>query len=82
MVDTRCEDDRSHIRALTISGLVKDIDDTQKLEKVRRLMLDRHPQLADLIHQSDVFLICIHVDSFQLLDGIHQSYHVKPPHKK
>lgn len=82
MVDTRSEDERTRIRALTISGLATDIDDTQKLEDVRHQMLARHPQFADFIHQPDVALICVRVHDFQLLDGIHQSYHVNLPQKK
>ncbi len=77
MVDTRCENDRPNICALTISGSTTEMDDAAKVEGVRRQLLVRHPHLANLIDQPDVAWICVHVSAFQLLEGVTRSYHAR-----
>lgn len=76
MVDTRSENDRSRVHALSISGLAAEIEDCQVRENVRHQMLARHPHLADLIQQPDVSWLCVRVHNFQLLVGVHDSFHV------
>lgn len=76
MVDTRSENDRSRVHALSISGLATEIEDCKLREKVRHQMMARHPHLADLIQQPDVSWFCVRVHNFQLLVGVHESFYV------
>ena len=78
MIDSRTHNERSGIRALTVTGTASQIEDPEMLACVRDRMLARHPHLSELIHQPDVAWICVHVSHFQLLDGVHRSYHVAP----
>jgi nitroimidazol reductase NimA-like FMN-containing flavoprotein (pyridoxamine 5'-phosphate oxidase superfamily) len=77
MVDTRDENERNHIRALTISGRAEEIEETRAVQAVRRHMLARHPHLSAFTRQPDTAWICVRVDAFQLLDGIDRAYNVR-----
>lgn len=76
MVDTRSDTGGSRVRALSISGLADEMGESQTIEKVRDHMLSRHPQLSGLLQQPDLAWLIVRVQSFQLLDGVHDAYHV------
>lgn len=78
MVDTRSESNGPRVLALSISGVAAEIDDAQMIENVRHRMLAQHPRLSGLVQQPDVAWICVRVHNFQLLDGVHDAYHVDP----
>jgi general stress protein 26 len=77
MVDTREKNARQDVRALTISGRAIEIHDLAKLSTIRNEMRTRHGHLAGLIDQPDVAWICVYIEAFQLLNGVHTSHHVR-----
>ena len=80
LIDTREEDcgaDRARIKALTVSGVFSPIGDKAKKKLVRQKLLKRHPQLKPFAQDADTEVFAVKVKSFQLLDGVKDSYFVK-----
>jgi nitroimidazol reductase NimA-like FMN-containing flavoprotein (pyridoxamine 5'-phosphate oxidase superfamily) len=80
LIDTREEDcgaDRARIKALTVSGVVKAIGDKAKKKLVRRKLLKKHPQLKPFAEDPDAEVFAVKVKSFQLLDGVKDSFFEK-----
>jgi len=80
LIDTREEDcgaDRARIKALTVSGVFSPIGDKAKRKLVRQKLLKRHPQLKPFAQDADTEVFAVKVKSFQLLDGVKDSYFVK-----
>ncbi len=76
LIDTREEDSRAEIgqkKALTISGVFHRIDPGKK-ESIRAQFLKKHSQLKELIDDPDAEIISVRVQSFQLLEGVRDSY--------
>jgi len=65
-----------HISALTINGTFQKIEDDAKRERVRAILLDRHPVLREFLTDPGAEIIAIRCRSFQLLEGIRDSYFV------
>jgi nitroimidazol reductase NimA-like FMN-containing flavoprotein (pyridoxamine 5'-phosphate oxidase superfamily) len=65
-----------HITALTINGTFQKIEDDAKRERVRAILLDRHPVLREFLTDPGAEIIAIRCRSFQLLEGIRDSYFV------
>jgi nitroimidazol reductase NimA-like FMN-containing flavoprotein (pyridoxamine 5'-phosphate oxidase superfamily) len=80
LIDTREEDcgaDRAKIRALTVSGVFKTISDKAKKKLVRQKLLKKHPQLKPFAEDPDTEVFAVKMKSFQLLDGVNNSYFEK-----
>ena len=80
LIDTREEDcgaDRAKIKALTVSGVFKTIGDKAKKKLVRQKLLKKHPQLKPFAQDPDSEVFAVKVKSFQLLDGVKDSYFEK-----
>ena len=76
LIDTREEDSHKEIgqkKALTITGAFQKIDPGKK-DAVRARFLKKLPQLKELIDDPDAEIISIRVHSFQLLEGVRDSY--------
>jgi nitroimidazol reductase NimA-like FMN-containing flavoprotein (pyridoxamine 5'-phosphate oxidase superfamily)/uncharacterized cupin superfamily protein len=80
LIDTREEDcgaDRARIKALTVSGVFKTIGDKAKKKLVRQKLLKKHPQLKPFAEDPDTEIFAVKVKTFQLLDGVKDSYFEK-----
>jgi hypothetical protein len=80
LIDTREEDcgaDRAKIRALTVSGVFTTIGDKGKKKLIRQKLLRKHPQLKPFAKDPDTEVFAVKVKSFQLLDGVKDSYFEK-----
>ncbi len=80
LIDTREEDcgaDRTRIKALTVSGVFKTIGEKAKKKLVRQKLLKKHPQLKPFAQDPDTEVFAVKVKSFQLLDGVKDSYFEK-----
>jgi nitroimidazol reductase NimA-like FMN-containing flavoprotein (pyridoxamine 5'-phosphate oxidase superfamily) len=77
LIDTREEDrgsKRANVRALTVEGEFQKIDDLARKDLIRERLLRTHPHLNDFIHDPDAEIFSIKVKTFQLLDGVKNSY--------
>ena len=77
LIDTREEEKgqrRIDIKALTISGEFKTINDSDKKTLIRRKFLKRHPHLVDFLNDPGAELFSIKIRSFQLLDGVKDAF--------
>jgi nitroimidazol reductase NimA-like FMN-containing flavoprotein (pyridoxamine 5'-phosphate oxidase superfamily) len=80
LIDTREEDcgaDRARIKALTVSGVFKTIGDKAKKKLARQKLLKQHPQLKPFAEDPDAEVFAVKVKSFQLLEGVKDSYFEK-----
>jgi nitroimidazol reductase NimA-like FMN-containing flavoprotein (pyridoxamine 5'-phosphate oxidase superfamily) len=77
MIDTRDKSARREVCAITVSGRAIEITNPERLSAVRSAMVARHPQLKRLIDQPDVAWICVRIDAFQLLNGVHEAHHIR-----
>jgi nitroimidazol reductase NimA-like FMN-containing flavoprotein (pyridoxamine 5'-phosphate oxidase superfamily) len=78
LIDTREEDPRAEIgqkKALTIAGVFQKIEPAKE-ESIRVEFLEKHPQLKELVEDPGAEIISIRVQSFQLLEGVRDSYFV------
>jgi nitroimidazol reductase NimA-like FMN-containing flavoprotein (pyridoxamine 5'-phosphate oxidase superfamily) len=72
LVDTRQEQPlpaRAGIQALTVSGTFQPIAEEDEKQRIVREMAERHPQLRELLANSDAEPFAIKIHSFLLLDG-------------
>jgi nitroimidazol reductase NimA-like FMN-containing flavoprotein (pyridoxamine 5'-phosphate oxidase superfamily) len=77
LIDTREEkkgQERSNIKALTISGEYQALNDTEKKDSIRLRLLKQHPHLIDFLKDSGADIFSIRLKSFQLLDGVKDVY--------
>lgn len=80
LIDSREEDcgaDRAKLKALTVSGVFSSIGGKAKRKLVRQKLLKKHPQLKPFAEDPDTEVFAVKVKSFQLLDGVTDSYFVK-----
>ena len=79
MVDTRDEDPRGEVKALTIAGCADEIRDDAEAAAVRNVLLGRHPQLQSLLAQPDIAFIRVVIESVQMLSGPLEACYVRFP---
>jgi nitroimidazol reductase NimA-like FMN-containing flavoprotein (pyridoxamine 5'-phosphate oxidase superfamily) len=73
LIDTREEEkgeDRSNIKALTVKGEFRTLNDPEEKDAMRLRLMKRHPHLADFLNDPGADVFSINVKSFQLLDGV------------
>jgi nitroimidazol reductase NimA-like FMN-containing flavoprotein (pyridoxamine 5'-phosphate oxidase superfamily) len=79
LIDTRADAPGNHrevIAALTINGTFQKMEDDAKREHARAKLLERHPGLREFINDPDAEIIAVRCRSFQLLEGIRDSYFI------
>jgi nitroimidazol reductase NimA-like FMN-containing flavoprotein (pyridoxamine 5'-phosphate oxidase superfamily) len=79
LIDTRADapgNPREVIAALTINATFQKMADDAKREHVRVKLLERHPGLREFINDPDAEIIAVRCRSFQLLEGIRDSYFI------
>ncbi len=77
LIDTREEDvdhRRKDIRALTVSGVFRKIDDDATAEAIIRKLLQKHPHLEDFTKSSAIKVFAVRAKSFQLLEGVSRAH--------
>jgi general stress protein 26 len=77
LIDTREEEKgqrRIYIKALTINGEFQTINDPGKKDLLRSKFLKRHPHLTDFLNDSGAELFSIKIKSFQLLNGVKDTF--------
>ena len=80
LIDTREEDRdnrRSDVKALTVKGEFENIIDQAKKDLIFSKLIQKHPHLIDFINDPDAEIFSIKIKSFQLLDGVKDSYFEK-----
>jgi len=76
LMDSREESpssDRSHTKALTVSGHFERIENDATRLQVKNRLLERHPNLKTFAEDPDTEFFAVKVKSLQLLDGITDS---------
>jgi general stress protein 26 len=76
LIDSRELMPRNEAQALTIDGVFQPIENADTTNQVEARLLKQHPHLRDFIKHPDTTLICIKVQSYQLLDGLTESHFV------
>ncbi|HPH56333.1 MAG TPA: pyridoxamine 5'-phosphate oxidase family protein [Smithella sp.] len=77
LIDSREENargSRTATRALTVTGTIRHGLDESERKAVREALCRRHPDLKDFFSNPSVEVIVVKIKSFQLLDGIRDSY--------
>ena len=82
LIDTR-EDDvdrkRQGIRALTVSGIFRRIDERREEETILQKLLRRHPHLKEFAENGESRVFAVRATSFQLLEGVTRSFFIELP---
>ncbi|MHB8772381.1 MAG: pyridoxamine 5'-phosphate oxidase family protein [Syntrophales bacterium] len=82
LIDTREADaqrKRRDIRALTVDGLFRRIDEKEREAAILRELLQRHPHLKEVAESGQAGVFAVRAESFQLLDGVSRSRFVEVP---
>jgi nitroimidazol reductase NimA-like FMN-containing flavoprotein (pyridoxamine 5'-phosphate oxidase superfamily) len=82
LIDTR-EDDadrrRRDIRALTVRGVFRRIDEKGEERAILQKLLQRHPHLKEFAENGEAKVFAVRAKSFQLLEGVSRSFFVELP---
>jgi len=73
LIDTREEDkgqQRVRIKALTVNGEFQPLNDHEKKDSVRSMLMKMQPHLTDFLNDPGIDIFSIRLKSFQLLDGL------------
>ncbi len=68
--DTAPGTDHAESKALTISGVFEEIRDSRKIDAVRKRLLEKHPGNESFLQDPELEMVCIRVETFQLLEGL------------
>lgn len=67
---------RNEIKALTVKGRWRELDDEEQLGILRQRFVRRHPHLKEFAEDKKAVIFAVEVDSFQLqrsaVDGVHE----------
>jgi hypothetical protein len=77
LIDTRDEDKgprRSKARALTVSGIFREIEEKESRDRIRAKLVERHPHIREFAHHPDAQVFSIKATSFLLLGGLTNAY--------
>jgi len=72
LVDTRDDavaGEIGDVQALTVSGRAETAADENEDARARARLLQGHPHLRPILEDPESVIICVHIDSFLLLDG-------------
>ena len=73
LIDTRSEKTyhtASTVRALTVGGKIRAIDDADGKAQARQRLVEAHPDLRELAASSNAVLLCLEIESVQLFEGL------------
>ncbi len=82
LIDTRGDDlnpKRQDIRALTVSGVFRSIDDRGEEAAILQKLLQRHPHLKEFADNGKAKVFAVRSRSFQLLEGVSRSSFIELP---
>ena len=79
MVDTREQQPRGLVRALTINGRGYEISDAAESAAVREVFSQRHAHLLPLLEQNDIAFFSLVVEALQLLNGPSEAHYIRLP---
>jgi nitroimidazol reductase NimA-like FMN-containing flavoprotein (pyridoxamine 5'-phosphate oxidase superfamily) len=68
--ESRADRNRTEAKALTVSGIFEELEERERLRRIRTELLGRHPHLDNFMSHHDAVILCIRVSSFLLLDGL------------
>ncbi len=77
LIDTREEERgqrRIDIKALTVSGEFRTVNDPGEKDLIRAKFLKRHPHLLDFLNDPGAEIFSIKIKTFQLLDGVKNAF--------
>lgn len=77
LIDTRETPGGKNIKALTVSGLYRAIEDKGKRDRVRQALLARHPGLSAFLDDPGAEVFSVRITAFQLLEGIEAATYLK-----
>ncbi len=82
LIDSR-EDDvdrkRQDIRALTVRGIFRRIDEKGEEKTILHKLLRRHPHLKEFAENGKAKVFAVRATSFQLLEGVSRSCFLELP---
>jgi nitroimidazol reductase NimA-like FMN-containing flavoprotein (pyridoxamine 5'-phosphate oxidase superfamily) len=67
LMDSR---DQDQPQALTVEGVIKELDRDHGKDKVREALISKHPQLKSLLDSSDAAILSVKVKSVVFLNGL------------
>lgn len=81
LIDTReqLRDTLEHVKALTVYGQARIIQDEEKQRKLMDTLVKNHPSLAVFSNPGDSCVIEVKTNKFLLLDGITEAEHYTLP---
>jgi nitroimidazol reductase NimA-like FMN-containing flavoprotein (pyridoxamine 5'-phosphate oxidase superfamily) len=77
LIDTRDVDKgpkRSKARALTVSGIFRETKEKEGKDRIRAILVERHPHMREFAHHPDAEVFSIKATSFLLLEGLTNAY--------
>lgn len=77
LIDTREAEPpavRPKIKALTVNGRYRQVEQAEEREQFLGRILQRHPYLESFAAHPDAEVVCIRIESLYLLDGVTASY--------
>jgi len=67
LMDSR---DQHRPQALTIEGVIEEIEQDPEKDQIRELLTGRHPELKSLLDSPDAAILCVRVKSVVFLNGL------------
>lgn len=80
LIDSREADidqKRKDIRALTVNGIFRKIEDKKTAGAILQKLLRKHPHLEEFARSGDIQVFAVRARSFQLLEGVSHSHFEK-----
>ena len=76
LIDTRSNQLEKSKKALTVNGRFSHINDEATLYRVKKELINRHPELKVFLDNESSCVFTVEIESFLLLDGFTDSYFV------
>ena len=77
LIDSRKNDTRSDIQALTVEGVYQKITRPAKRDLARSKLLEAHPHLSKFINDAAAEILRIKISAFLLLNGLDESHYLE-----
>ena len=74
LIDTRLDQTRNDIRALTVSGHCAPVAEPAARQAIQQRLLTRHPQLAAFFRSDQARIVRIRIVSYLLLEGLQAAH--------
>ncbi len=78
LIDSRAEvreKNRSRTKALTITGVMEKVQETEKSREIAARLLARHPHLEEFLVHPEAEILVFRARSYQLLQGVADAYY-------